>query len=355
MTGYLESAIKQFEYYKVLGEKAMRQVPAGALFYVHNDDSNSIAVIVQHLYGNMMSRWTDFLTSDGEKEWRNRDAEFESVLADEQELWARWEQGWAVLFGALRPLTDSDLDTVVYIRNQGHTVTEAINRQIAHYAYHVGQIVFLAKMLSAAPWQSLSIPRGGSGSFNKEKFEKPKERAHFTDEFVATGAKSKALEYIEKVHARTRKAVLQIPADGFDYSYAPGKFTLGDLVRHIAATQRFMFAEIAAGRPSVYVGSGREVMEGYASTVEYFDAMFRQTMDVLGELSDADMERKCITPAGISLSVWKWLRAMTEHEIHHRGQISVYLGLLSRPVEPIFALTDEQISAHGRANKDISQ
>jgi uncharacterized damage-inducible protein DinB len=96
-------------------------------------------------------------------------------------------------------------------------------------------------------------------------------------------------------------------------------------------------------------------MEGYADAVAYFDAMFRQTMDVLGELSDADMEKKCTTPAGISLSVWKWLRAMTEHEIHHRGQISVYLGLLSRPVEPIFALTDEQISAHGRANKDISQ
>lgn len=181
---YLDSVRKQFEYYKMLGDKTFQQVPDEGLFWQYNDDSNSIATIVKHLWGNMMSRWTDFLTSDGEKESRNRDAEFENDIKTREELLEKWNAGWACLFNAIHPLTESDLDRMVYIRNQGHTVMEAINRQLAHYPYHVGQIVFLGKMLAQDGWKSLSIPKGNSQSFNAEKFAKPKQRGHFTDEFL---------------------------------------------------------------------------------------------------------------------------------------------------------------------------
>ena len=184
MQSYLESTLKQFRYYKSLGEKAIRQVPEDKLFYMHNEDSNSIAVIVKHLWGNMLSRWTDFMTADGEKSWRQRDAEFENDIQSVEELWEKWEAGWKVVFEALEPLSPADLEKIVYIRNQGHTVVEAANRQLAHYAYHVGQLVFLAKILADQPWQSLSIPRGGSQAFNKEKFDKEKAKGHFTDEFL---------------------------------------------------------------------------------------------------------------------------------------------------------------------------
>lgn len=182
-TNFLESAIKQFEYYKTLGEKTFAQVPDGACFWQFNEDSNSIATIVKHLSGNMMSRWTDFLTSDGEKEWRNRESEFENDIATKEEMLNRWNAGWGVFLEALRSLSDNDLDKVVYIRNQGHTVLEAINRQLAHYPYHIGQIVFIGKM-SADTWTSLSIPKGSSGSYNADRFSKPKERGHFTDEYL---------------------------------------------------------------------------------------------------------------------------------------------------------------------------
>lgn len=181
---YLISVIKQFQYYKSLGEKAMQQVPAERLFHMHSEDSNSVAIIVKHLWGNMLSRWTDFLTSDGEKSWRNRDAEFENDLTSSDELWKKWEEGWTCLFGALESLKTEDLDAIIYIRNQGHTVMEAINRQLPHYAYHVGQIVFLCKLLVEGNWNSLSIPRGGSGAYNADKFSQPKERKHFTDEYL---------------------------------------------------------------------------------------------------------------------------------------------------------------------------
>lgn len=181
---YLTSAIKQFEYYKQLGEKAMAQLPDEALFFSHHEDSNSIAVIVKHLWGNMLSRWTDFLTSDGEKEWRNRDSEFDADIATREELLQKWEAGWQCMFAALRPLQAEDLARIIYIRNQGHTVTEAINRQLAHYAYHVGQIVFASKLLAPQPWQSLSIPRGNSQAYNAAKFAQEKKRGHFTDEFL---------------------------------------------------------------------------------------------------------------------------------------------------------------------------
>ena len=181
---YLISVKKQFEYYKMLGEKTFSQVQDDKLFWQYNDDSNSIATIVKHLWGNMLSRWTDFLTSDGEKEFRNRDAEFENDIKSRQELLDKWNSGWACLFNAIDSLTNDDLDKIIYIRNQGHTVTEAINRQLAHYPYHIGQIVFLGKMLAENNWTSLSIPKGDSKSYNEGKFSKQKQRGHFTDEYL---------------------------------------------------------------------------------------------------------------------------------------------------------------------------
>lgn len=180
---YLEGTIKQFEYYKSLGDKAMAQVSEEQLFWAPNAESNSIAVIVQHIAGNMLSRWTDFLTSDGEKEWRNREAEFDHIITNKSELIRIWEQGWEVFFNAIKPLTENDLERIVYIRNQGHTVTEAIQRQLAHYPYHIGQMIYLAKMMANENWQSLSIPRGNSKQFNDAHFNQEKERKHFTDDF----------------------------------------------------------------------------------------------------------------------------------------------------------------------------
>jgi hypothetical protein len=181
---YLQSIRKQFEYYKMLGDKTFAQLPEDKLFWQYNDDSNSIAIIVKHMWGNMLSRWTDFLTSDGEKDWRNRDAEFENDIKSGQELLAKWNEGWSCLFNAINPLTVEDLNTIIYIRNQGHTVTEELNRQLAHYSYHVGQIVFIGKMLTGSNWISLSIPKGNSQSYNAEKFSKPKQKEHFADEFL---------------------------------------------------------------------------------------------------------------------------------------------------------------------------
>ncbi|MCC6583646.1 MAG: DUF1572 family protein, partial [Chitinophagales bacterium] len=129
--GYLISTRKLFAYYKKLGDDAMAQITEEKLFFQQNEDSNSIAIIMQHLAGNMLSRWTDFLTSDGEKEWRNRDAEFEPVITTKEELIAFWNKGWQCLFDALEPLAENDLNTLIYIRNEGHTVMEAINRQLA--------------------------------------------------------------------------------------------------------------------------------------------------------------------------------------------------------------------------------
>ncbi|RZL30749.1 MAG: DUF1572 domain-containing protein [Pedobacter sp.] len=183
-TNYLESTKKQFEYYKMLGDKTFAQLNEEQLFWQFNEESNSIAMIVKHLCGNMLSRFTDFLTSDGEKEWRNRDAEFENDIVDKTDLLAKWDEGWQCLFNAINTLTEQDLSKEIYIRNQGHTVTEAINRQLAHYPYHVGQIVFLGKMLCNQNWQSLSIPKGNSKNFNDEKFAQPKHKQHFTDEFL---------------------------------------------------------------------------------------------------------------------------------------------------------------------------
>lgn len=179
---YLNSVKKQFIYYKTLGEKAFEQLEPQQLFVYINDDTNSIATIIKHLSGNMMSRWTDFLTSDGEKEWRNRDNEFMATLTTKDEVVNLWNNGWNCFFDALNELTPQQLGTIIYIRNEGHTVIEAINRQLAHYPYHIGQIVFYAKMLKQTQWNSLSIPKNKSDSYNADKFIKEKSIKNFTDD-----------------------------------------------------------------------------------------------------------------------------------------------------------------------------
>lgn len=181
---YLESVRKQFEYYKMLGERTIDQLSDEQLFWQYNEESNSIAMIVKHLWGNMRSRWTDFLTTDGEKEWRDREAEFDNDLTDRVDLLAKWNEGWTCLFTALDGLNETNWNTIIYIRNQGHSVMEAINRQLAHYPYHIGQIVYVGKMAVNTGWTSLSIPRGKSRDYNADKFAKPKAREHFTDEYV---------------------------------------------------------------------------------------------------------------------------------------------------------------------------
>lgn len=181
---YLQSAIKQFEYYKSLGDKTFSQLTDDQLFWQYNQESNSIAIIVNHLSGNMLSRWTDFLTSDGEKDWRNREEEFQNIIYTKNELLENWHKGWNCLFTALNSLSEKDFDRIIYIRNQGHSVVEAINRQLCHYAYHVGQIVYIGKMIIDNNWKSLSIPKGNSVQYNQEKFSQSKEKRHFTDEFL---------------------------------------------------------------------------------------------------------------------------------------------------------------------------
>lgn len=172
---------KQFAYYRFLGEGAIAQLSEEELFRDDAAGSNSVAVIVKHLEGNMKSRWTDFLTTDGEKTWRNRDDEFVADFADRAALESAWAAGWGVLEKALRSIHPDEMEDIVYIRNEGHTVTEAMLRQLAHYAYHVGQIVLLGKQMKGNDWISLSIPRNESSTFNNGKFARSKGVRHFTD------------------------------------------------------------------------------------------------------------------------------------------------------------------------------
>lgn len=166
-TSYVEDSKAIFHQYKRLAEGAMAQMADGQLTATLDPEMNCIAQIVKHMTGNMRSRWTDFLTSDGEKPTRNRDSEFEQPPATRAELMAMWDQGWGCLFGALDGLTDVDLARTVTIRGEAHSVMQAINRQVAHYAYHCGQIIFLAKHLQSASWKSLSVPRKKSAEFNQ--------------------------------------------------------------------------------------------------------------------------------------------------------------------------------------------
>jgi hypothetical protein len=166
-TSYLEDSVELFRYCKKQAERAMAQVADEQLFATIDAEANSIAIIVKHMAGNMRSRWTDFLTSDGEKPTRDRDSEFEDPAPTREALLREWEDGWARLFGALEPLTDEDLERTVTIRGEAHSVMQAINRQVAHYSNHVGQIVLLAKHFAGDQWQTLTIPRKKSADFNR--------------------------------------------------------------------------------------------------------------------------------------------------------------------------------------------
>ncbi len=165
-TSYIKDSVDLLRNSKKLAERAMEQTPDGALFATLDPESNSIAIIVKHLSGNMRSRFTNFLTTDGEKPDRNRDSEFEAPPATRAELMALWERGWSYVFDALAELTDADLGRNVMIRNEPHSVMQAINRQIAHYSMHMGQIVYLAKHFAGENWKSITVPRHKSAQFN---------------------------------------------------------------------------------------------------------------------------------------------------------------------------------------------
>src|SRR4051812_21286575 len=165
-TSYLSDSLDLFRYYKKLGERAMDQVSDAQLFEAIDGESNSIAIVVKHMAGNMRSRWTDFLTTDGEKPNRDRDSEFVEPPATRAELLHQWEDGWNIVFSALEPLSDEDLGRSITIRTEPHSVMQAVNRQVAHYSYHIGQIVMLAKHFAGDHWQSLTIPRNRSAEVN---------------------------------------------------------------------------------------------------------------------------------------------------------------------------------------------
>jgi Protein of unknown function (DUF1572) len=165
-TSYLEDSLSLFRYYKNLAERAITQITDEQLLTVLDSEANSIAVIVKHLSGNMRSRWQDFLTTDGEKPTRDRDAEFEDPPTTRDALLAAWEEGWQCVFTALEPLVEEDLHRTVTIRGEPHSVMQTINRQLAHYAYHCGQIVLLAKHYRSSEWKSLTIPKRQSAEFN---------------------------------------------------------------------------------------------------------------------------------------------------------------------------------------------
>lgn len=167
LTSYVEDSIAVFRQYKKLAERAMEQVSDEQLFTALDQEMNSIAIIVKHMAGNMRSRWTDFLTTDGEKPDRDRDSEFVGPPKTREALIAMWNRGWDVVFAALSPLSDADLPRSVAIRGEAHSVMQAINRQVAHYSYHCGQIVFLAKHFAHGSWTSLTVPRNRSAEFNR--------------------------------------------------------------------------------------------------------------------------------------------------------------------------------------------
>ncbi|SHG69384.1 Protein of unknown function [Chryseobacterium sp. OV279] len=160
--------IKRFQYYKSLGDKSFGQLSDEQIFWQYNDESNSIAVIVKHIGGNMLSRWTNFLTEDGEKPWRNRDDEFVNTFTTKQEVIDCWEAGWKCLFEGLDQINDENIHHTIYLRGEAHSVLDAVCRQLAHYPYHIGQIVYIAKMMKNDDWKTLSIERNKSQEFNNE-------------------------------------------------------------------------------------------------------------------------------------------------------------------------------------------
>ena len=167
---YLDSSRFEFGRYKTLGDKTFAQLSESDILWKYQEEDNSISQIVKHVSGNMLSRWSNFLSEDGEKPWRHRDTEFEKPFTTKTEMIADWEKGWQCLFDAIASINSDNFNRLVKIRNEEHTIVEAVNRQLAHYANHVGQIVLLGKMIKGDSWVSLSIPKGESEVFNKEKF-----------------------------------------------------------------------------------------------------------------------------------------------------------------------------------------
>jgi uncharacterized damage-inducible protein DinB len=153
------------------------------------------------------------------------------------------------------------------------------------------------------------------------------------------------LDYYEKIRQRTLKVIQSIPPERIDWTYKPGKFTFADLIRHLASIERYMYAENVQLRPSRYPGHGRELADGYQNVLEYLNQMHNEAMEIFSLLSDEDLRKKCKTPGDAEITVWKWLRAMVEHEIHHRGQIYIYLSLIDAPTSPIYGLTSEEVFA----------
>ena len=182
MSQVIKNIQKEFYHYKALGDRNFEQLDTDQMNWKSSSESSSIRQIVKHMNGNMLSRWTDFLCSDGEKEWRNRDDEFIDTLKTKETILNAWESGWCCLFDALDSLKDEDLIKKNFIRNMGQTVQVALHRQLGHYAYHVGQIVFIRKTITNENWDSLSIPFGKSEEYNQGKFAKPKRTSHFTDD-----------------------------------------------------------------------------------------------------------------------------------------------------------------------------
>ena len=169
---FLESAIRQIKSYKTIGEKAFDQLTEEQLFWQFNEESSSISIIVKHIVGNQLSRWTNFLTEDGEKQWRERDAEFVNTYSSKEEMIIEWEKGWDCFLSVLNELSENDLNKTVYIRSEPHSIIDAITRQLCHYSYHIGQIVYVAKLSKNEEWESLSIPKNRSIEFNLKKMNK---------------------------------------------------------------------------------------------------------------------------------------------------------------------------------------
>lgn len=181
-SNYLKSIKRQFLYYKKLGDDTFIQLTNDDINWKFNDDSNSISIIVKHIVGNQLSRWTNFKTEDGEKEWRHRDTEFEGDYVSKEAMIIAWEKGWKCLFDAINSINEKELLELAYIRNEGHTYIEAINRQLSHYPYHIGQIVYVAKMIKSNDWNTLSIAKNKSVLFNDSKFSTEKSTKHFTED-----------------------------------------------------------------------------------------------------------------------------------------------------------------------------
>lgn len=177
----LDGTIQLFRYYKSLTEKSIKQITNEQIHELPEPKQNSIAILMKHLAGNMISRWTRFRTEDGEKPWRNRETEFVDDFESTEELIEYWEKGWSVLFDALDSIEDDELDSIIYIRNDGHKLIEAIERHLAHVAYHTGQIVYLAKIFAGNNWQSLTIPKGKTEEYNRKKFNQEKGRGMYKD------------------------------------------------------------------------------------------------------------------------------------------------------------------------------